>query len=111
VNSHDRYIDVDFAREMSYHIDCGLAEWARSNLAEQFKGRILSEEDHRVLEQVLKMAKARDQKVRVYDISRMTDRIRALKRAVFKTPTLIIDEQRYQGLEEISRAVLSKFRP
>lgn len=111
VSSHDRYIDVDFVREMSYHMDCGLAEWAYSDLAEQFKGRILSEENLRVLEQVLKMAKAKDRKVGVYDISRMTDKIRALKRAVFKTPTVIIDEQRYEGLEEISQAISSKFGP
>jgi hypothetical protein len=106
--SHDRYVDVSFCREMSYHIDCGLAEWAYDQLSEKFKGRVLSQEDLTVLEKVLEMAKARSEKARVYDVSRITDRMRALKRGVLKTPTVIINGERYEGLKEISQVILSK---
>jgi hypothetical protein len=106
--SHDRYVDVSLYREMSHHIDCGLAQWAYDQLSEKFEGRMLSQEDLTVLEKVLEMAKARNEKARVYDVSRIADRVRALKRGVLKTPTVIINGERYEGLKEVSQAILGK---
>jgi hypothetical protein len=103
VHSHDRYVDVDFYREMSHHIDCGLARWASTDLSEQFKGRILSEKDLKVLKQAFEIAEKGDFKVKVYDVSRMTDRIKALRRGILKTPAAVVDGKRYEDLEEFSQ--------
>lgn len=81
------------------------------DLAKQFKGRILSEDNMGALEQVLEMAKETNQEVKVYDLSRIADRVRAMKRGVMRTPTLIMGEERYQGLEEISRATARRLSP
>jgi hypothetical protein len=111
VHSHGKYIDVGYYREMSYHWECGLAQWAYAELADQFKGRILSEEDVGALQHVLEMAKKENREVKVYDTSRMADRVRALKNSVFKTPTVLIDGKRYQGVDEISRLISDKQNP
>jgi hypothetical protein len=108
VHSHDKNIDVGHYREMSYHWECGVAQWAYAELADQFKGRILSQQDVTALQQVFEMAKKESREVKVYDTSRITDRIRALKNSVLKTPTVLIDGKRYQGLDEISRLILKK---
>lgn len=96
---------------MSTHELCDPDKTTRASelFSSKLKGRILSEEDLRVPEQVLKMAKAKDQKVRFYDISQTTDKIRALKRAAFKTPTVVMNEQPYQDLEKIYQAISDKF--
>jgi hypothetical protein len=111
VHSHGKDIDVGHYREMSYHWECGLAQWAYGELAGQFKGRILSEEDVGALRQLLDMAERENCKVKVYDTSRMGDRVRALKRGVLKTPTAIIKGALYQGLDEISKVIQSKPNP
>jgi hypothetical protein len=111
VRSHDKYIDIDFHREMSYHWQCGLDKWAMDGLVEQFKGRILSDDNMGALEQVLELAKETNQEVKVYDLSRIADRVRAMKRGVMRTPTLIMGEKRYQGFEEISKATARKLSP
>jgi hypothetical protein len=108
VHSHGKDIDVGHYREMSYHWECGLAQWAYGELAGQFKGRILSEEDVGALRQLLEMAKKGSYEVKVYDTSRIGDRMRALKRGVLKTPTAIINGVLVQGLDEISHLVESK---
>jgi hypothetical protein len=113
VHSHSEYMDVSTYRELSQHAFCahGLADVLVSDTASKFKGRIFSQEDLTVLEQVLEMAKARNKKVRVYDVSRVTDKIRALKRGVLKTPTVIVHGERYEELKEISQAILSNPGP
>jgi len=45
----------------------------------------------------------------VYDVSRMTDKLRAIKRGIRKTPAAIINGEKYEGLEEILQAISSKF--
>jgi len=111
VRSCDKDIDVGHYREMSLHWQCGLAQWAYGELAAQFKGKILTEDDLNALQQVVELAKNGFHRFRVYDISRLGDRVRALKRGVLKTPTVIADGQRYVGLEEISRAISGKSKP
>lgn len=108
VRSNDRYVDIEFYREMSYHWQCGLDKWAMDGLTEQFKGRILSENDVKILEQVLEIAKAKNQHVKVYDVSRVKGKIEAMKRGILKTPTLIIDDRKYHGSDKILEAISSK---
>ena len=97
MRSH-RYIDINFYREMSYHWQYGLDKWTLDGLAEQFKGRMLSEKNMRALEQVLERAKEINQEVKVYDLSRIAGRIRKMKRGVMKAPTVTIGEKRYKVL-------------
>jgi hypothetical protein len=105
---HGKNIDVGHYREMSYHWECGLAQWAYGELAGQFKGRILSEEDVMVLRQVLEMAKSKGQEVKVYDTSRVGDRMKALRRGILKTPAAIMRGELYQGVDVISQMIASK---
>jgi hypothetical protein len=111
VHSHSKHVDIGHYREMSYHWECGLAQWAYAELTDQFKGRILSEEDMGALQHVLEMAKKENREVKVYDTARIADRVRAMKNSVMKTPTVLIDGKRYTGLDEISRSILSKQNP
>jgi hypothetical protein len=111
LHSHSKDIDVGHYREMSYHWECGLAQWAYGELAQQFKGRILSDEDVRVLRQVLDMGKKEGREVKVYDTSRMSDRVKALKRGVFKTPAVVMNGELYQGVDQVSQAVATQPNP
>jgi hypothetical protein len=111
VHSHSKDIDVGHYREMSYHWQCGLAQWAYGELAGQFKGRILCEEDVGVLRQVLEMAKKEGLEVKVYDTSRMGDRMKALRHGILQTPAAIMNGELYQGLNEISQVIASKPNP
>lgn len=111
VCSHDKDLDVGHYREMSYHWQCGLAQWAYGELAQQFKGRILSEEDMDTLRRALETGKRENEEVKVFDTSRMVDRMRALRRGVLKTPTVIVNGKKYEGLEEISHAISMEPKP
>lgn len=111
VHSHSKDIDVGHYREMSYHWECGLAQWAYGELAGQFKGRILSDEDVGVLRQVLDMAKKEGREVKVYDTSRMSDRVKALRRGVLKTPAVIINGELCQALDQALQVGATKPNP
>jgi hypothetical protein len=103
VCSAGRDLDIEHYREMSYHMDCGLAKWAYGQLASQFKGRILSAKDVEALNRVFEVAERENCKIKVYDISRLADRVRALKRGIFRTPAVIIHGAKYQGQDEIAQ--------
>lgn len=110
VRSKSREIDIDHYREMSYHVQCGLARHAYEELASQFRGRILAEEDYEALNKIFALAKEENCDVRVYDTSRTADRVKALKRGIFRTPVVIIKDVKYQGLEEIAQAATIKLK-
>ena len=111
VCSTSRDVDIEHYREMSYHVQCGLAKWAYGQLASQFKGRILSEKDIEALNRIFEVSKQENCKIRVYDISRLADRVRALKRGIFRTPAIVIGDVRYQGQDEIAQVTGSKVKP
>jgi len=104
-------MDVELYREMSQHSLCapGSGDALVSGGASKLKGRILPQEDLTALEQVSQMAKKTNEKITVYDVSRMTDKLRAIKRGIRKTPAAIINGEKYEGLEEILQAISSKF--
>jgi hypothetical protein len=110
VRSFSQYMDVELYREMSQHTYCApeTVQGLVSQALSKFRGRVLPQDDHRVLEEVCQMAEKTNEKLKVYDFSRIADRMRALKRGVLKTPTVIINGERYEGLEEISQVILSK---
>jgi protein-disulfide isomerase len=92
---------------MSTHIIClpETATRASELFSSKFKGRILSQEDNTVLEQALLVANKTKQKIIVYDVSRMTDKLKALKRGIRKTPAVIINGKRYERVEEIQEVL------
>ena len=61
-----------------------------------------------MLELVLEMAGKTRGSVKIYDLSKVADNVRALRRGIFKTPVVMIDGERYDGFENISRAISVK---
>lgn len=110
VCSHSMYMDVETLREMSTHSYCAPGEWTGllKGLESKFKGRILPSEDVEVLEQFKTLGEKCGDEVRVYDVSRATERIKALSRGIRKTPALIIQGKKYEGIKEIRQWFSSK---
>ncbi|MEM3694905.1 MAG: hypothetical protein QXJ11_02980 [Candidatus Bathyarchaeia archaeon] len=106
VRSSTPYLDVGYYREMSHHVCCApeLAGWA-INVPEKFKGRILPEKDRTVLENALRFASETGKQIVVFDISRVSDRLKAIKRGVKSTPAVIIDGKKYDDADEILRVL------
>lgn len=107
VHSFSTYMDVETCRDMVQHPMCapeateGLVHEALIN----FKGRLFSQEDSLALERVLDIADKTGKSVKIYDVSRVTDNFRALRHGIFKTPTVMINGKRYDGLKDILRAI------
>lgn len=109
IHSSTPYKDYELYRETSQHAYCmpGTFNGLVTQAVSQLKGRILSSEDIVFLEQVSQIADKAHEIVKIHDVSRMADRIRALKHGILKTPAVIINGKKYESLEEIS-TVLGK---
>lgn len=107
VRSSSVYMDVETARDMAPHSYCapGTTEGLVSEVLSKFKGRLLPEDDSKALERVLQILRETQESVKVYDVSRTTDKLRAVKRGIRNTPTVIINGEKYEGLEAISQAL------
>jgi hypothetical protein len=103
-------MDVETARDMAPHSYCapGTTEGLVSGVLSKFKGRLFSEEDSTALEHVLETSEENQECVKVYDISRTADKLRTLKHGIRKTPVVIVNGERYEGLEAISKALSTK---
>ena len=110
VRSFSPYMDVTLAREMSLHAFCDpdTATRASDLFSPKFKGRILPQEDLTALEKALQIAHETNEQLKIYDVSRMADKIRAIKRRIRKTPVAVINGEKYEGLEEILQAISNK---
>ena len=108
MRSSSVYVDVETYREMSSHSYCAPGSWSGllKGLESRFKGRVLPPEDSAVLEQLEKLVEKFDDEVKVYDVSSVLDKIRAIKRGIRKTPTVIVQGKKYEGLEEIQQQIL-----
>lgn len=104
VRSSTPYLDVGYYREMSHHVYCApeLAQWA-IKVPDKFKGRILPEKDRTVLENALRFASETGKEIVVFDVSRVSDKLKAIKSGVKNTPTVIIDGKKYDDVDEILR--------
>jgi len=105
-SSVDARIDIGTIREMSLHPICAPGTW--EELVKEygkFKGRILPPDDHEALENLKVLANKFHEEIKIYDVSRILDRIRALKRGIRRTPTLIVQGKKYEGLEKISELI------
>lgn len=103
VRSSSAYMDVETVREMSFHTYCapGTASALLQNMASQFKGRILSQDDYTVLQRIVELAIELHDNVKVYDVSSALDRMRALKRGILKTPAVVVQGKKHEGLDKI----------
>lgn len=108
MRSFSVYVDVERYREMSSHSYCALGAWSGllKGLESKFKGRVLPPEDSAVLEQLERFVEKFDDEVKVYDVSSVLDKIRAMRRGIRKTPTVIIQGKKYEGVEEIQQQIL-----
>jgi hypothetical protein len=110
VRSFSTNMDVGTCRDIVQHPMCapetteGLVREDLSN----FKGRLLPREDSAVFERVLEIAGKTRGSVKIYDLSKVADNLRALRRGIFKTPVVMIDGERCDGFENISRAISAK---
>lgn len=104
VHSISPYVDYELTREMSQHGFCDpdMASKAGEMFSQfnKFRERMFSEEDWTVLQRLAETAKLRENEVRVYDVSRTADRLKALFKGITKTPVVIINGEKHEGLEK-----------
>lgn len=100
-------IEVETLREMSQHAYCAPGAWQGllKNYGSKFKGRILPPDDHEVLGKLEMLANKFHDEVKIYDVSRTFDKMKAVKQGIRKTPTAIIQGKKYEGLEKISQLI------
>jgi len=103
VRSSSVYVDVSTVRELSQHSLCapGAASRLLQSMQSKFKDRVLPQDDYVVLERIGDLAYELHDEVKVYDVSRASDKIRALKRGITKTPTVLVQGKKYEGLDKI----------
>ena len=101
------YMDVATIREMSQHTFCApdvaskmLEEYSRK-FSSKFKNRVLPQDDYTVLQRIAELAFELHDELKVYDVSHDLDRLRALKRGVLKTPAVIVQGKKHEGLDNI----------
>ena len=95
-------VDVETIREMSYHTFCapGVAS-ALMDVASKFKGHVIQQDDYVVLNRIGELAFELHDDVKVYDVSRALDRMRSLKHGIVKTPAVVVQGRKHEGLEKI----------
>jgi len=99
-------IDIGTIREMSLHPICAPGTWeALLKDYGKFKGRILPSEDQEVLRKLETLTNKFHDKAKIYDVSRLSDRMKAIKQGIRKTPTVIVQGKKYEGLEKISQLI------
>ena len=105
-------MDVEAIKEMSQHPYCasGSTEDLISETLSKFKGRMLPQADSAMLQCIYEIIGERTDAVKIYDLSSMGDRLRALRHGVRRTPVVLIDGEKYQNLEVIHK-VLSDLKP
>jgi len=105
--SVDAGIDVGTLREMSSHAYCAPNLWERLVKAygSKFKGRLLLSEDQQVLQKLEILTNKFHEEVKIYDISRAFDKMKAVKQGIRKTPTVIVQGKKYEGLEKIAQLI------
>lgn len=100
-------IDIRTIREMSLHSHCAPGAWERllKSYGSKFKGRVLSLEDCAVLERLEKSTDKFHGEVKIYDVSRAFDKIKAIKQGIRKTQAIIIQGKKYESLEKILQLI------
>jgi len=111
IHSSSEYVDLGHYREMAVHPYCSpdMASVLEGELAALLKGRIISQEDLTVLRKVGEVSKSAREEIKVYDVSRAADKFKALAKGVRKTPTIVINGEKHEGMEKSLKAVLTTY--
>jgi len=111
VRSVSPYMDVETCKEMSQHPYCapGSNEALISGSLSKFKGRVFLEADSKVLEYAVQVMGKTKESVKIYDLSRMIDGLKAMRHGIRSTPVLVMNGKKYESLEEILQ-VLSNLK-
>ena len=107
IRSSSVSFDLETTKEMSLHAFCDPETATRASeiYGSKLKGRVFPDEHRIALQKVMEYTQVQGEKLEVFDVSSMTDRIRALRQGVLRTPTLIAHGKPFKGLVEISRLV------
>jgi len=103
VHSYSPDVDIGFYREATQHTICApdLARWATDAAFSRFRGRILPGEHLTALAKALEIAKKTGDKLKAHDVSHAADSMRALRCRIRKTPAILVNGKKYEGIEEI----------
>jgi hypothetical protein len=104
-------MDVELAREMTHHVICDIDTATRASeiFSSKFKDRVLSDDDSAVLQKLVDVAKSTSEGIRIYDVSRMPDKLKAYSRGIRKTPAVVVDGVRYNGMDKCLEALGKKY--
>lgn len=109
MHSVSPYVDYELTREMTQHGFCDpdMATKAGELISKfnKVKGRMFPEEDWSVLQRLTELAEQTEGRVRLYDVSRIADRLKAVSRGVTKTPVIIVDGEKSEGAEKCLNAL------
>ncbi len=72
---------------------------------ERAERRMLCEEDAKILREALKASERIAENLKVYDVSRIDDKIQATKLRIRKTPTILVNGEKYEGFKESRQAL------
>jgi hypothetical protein len=99
-------IDIGTMREMSMHTHCAPGAWEGllKNYG-KFKGRLLSPDDQEILQKLEILANKFHDEIKVYDVSRSLDKVKAMRQGIRKTPTVIVQGKKYESLEKILQLI------
>jgi hypothetical protein len=73
------------------------------------KDRIVSQDDMAVLRKVVELAGSSLAQLQVYDLSRMAHRLKAFGKGIKRTPAVIIEGAKFEGVENSLVAIQSRF--
>lgn len=103
VHSISPYVDYELASEMSQHGFCDPSMATKASEVflqfNKFRGRTFSDQDWSILQRLVE-ANQTDYRIKVYDISHITDRFKALTRGITTTPVIIINGKKHEGAQK-----------
>lgn len=79
----------------------GTSEGLISDAISRFNGRLLSEDDSATPESTFRIMGDTAEQVIIRDMSRVIDRIRAIKYGIRNMPTVVVNGEKYMNIEDI----------
>ncbi len=69
--------------------------------------RMLCEEDAKILREALLVSERISEELKMYDVSRIDDKIQATKRRINRTPTILLNGKKHLGFKKSRYAIRS----
>lgn len=76
-----------------------------------FRGRLLTPESDELLAQINTAGETWQENITVYDVGRFRGLLKALRGGIWKTPCVVIDEEKFVGLNAVQEALRNLRRP